>query len=119
MPSATSCVAVSLGRPRTFLPSDGAGQPLTTRSTTMVVARGESLHGEEDTMAEPVQFNLSPDDIPTAWYNVLPDMVGAGMPPIPPVNPGTGEPIGPDALAPLFPMSLILQEVSTEPWHDI
>ena len=70
-------------------------------------------------MAEPVQFNLSPDDIPTAWYNILPDMVGAGMPPIPPVNPGTGEPIGPDALAPLFPISLILQEVSTEPWHDI
>jgi tryptophan synthase beta chain len=70
-------------------------------------------------MDEPVQFNLSPDDISTAWYNILPDMVGAGMPPLPPIHPGTGEPIGPDALEPLFPMSLIMQEVSTEPWHDI
>src|SRR5438876_6006773 len=70
-------------------------------------------------MAEQNQFLLKPDEIPDAWYNILPDMVGAGMPPLPPVNPGTGEPIGPDALAPLFPMSLIMQEVSTEPWHDI
>jgi tryptophan synthase beta chain len=70
-------------------------------------------------MAEPVQFNLKTDDMPTAWYNLLPAMVGAGMPPLPPLHPGTGEPIGPDALAPLFPESLILQEVSTEPWIDI
>jgi tryptophan synthase beta chain len=70
-------------------------------------------------MAEPNQFLLKPDEIPDAWYNILPDMVAAGMPPLPPIHPGTHEPIGPDALAPLFPMSLILQEVSTEPWHSI
>ena len=70
-------------------------------------------------MADRVQFNLDPDDVPDAWYNILPDMVGAGMPPLPPIHPGTGEPIGPDALEPLFPMSLIMQEVSTEPWHSI
>src|SRR5438445_2169880 len=67
-------------------------------------------------MADPVQFNLQTDDLPDAWYNILPDLP---VPPLPPLNPGTGEPIGPDALAPLFPMSLIMQEVSTERWHSI
>jgi tryptophan synthase beta chain len=70
-------------------------------------------------MAEPNQFLLNPDDIPDAWYNILPDMVGAGMPPLPPIHPATHEPIGPDALAPLFPEAIIMQEVSTEPWHSI
>ena len=50
-------------------------------------------------------------DIPRAWYNILAD---APSPPQPPLHPGTGQPIGPDDLAPLFPMDLILQEVSTE-----
>ncbi len=40
-------------------------------------------------------------------------------PPLPPLNPGTGEPIGPEALAPLFPMELIKQEVSGDPWVEI
>src|SRR5439155_26722570 len=70
-------------------------------------------------MAEPNQFLLKPDDLPDAWYNILPDMVGAGMPPLPPIHPATHEPIGPDALAPLFPEAIIMQEVSTEPWHSI
>src|SRR6266571_2828492 len=70
-------------------------------------------------MTETLQFNLKPDDLPTAWFNILPDMVAAGMPPLPPIHPATHEPIGPEALAPLFPMSLIMQEVSTEPWHSI
>ncbi len=50
-------------------------------------------------------------DIPRAWYNILAD---APSPPQPPLHPGTGQPIGPDDLAPLFPMDLIMQEVSTE-----
>src|SRR4249919_2425372 len=50
-------------------------------------------------------------DMPRAWYNILAD---APSPPQPPLHPGTGQPIGPDDLAPLFPMSLIMQEVSTE-----
>ena len=70
-------------------------------------------------MADPVQFNLSPEDLPTAWYNVLPDMVQAGMQPLPPLHPGTKKPVTPDLLAPLFPEALIMQEVSTEPWIDI
>jgi tryptophan synthase beta chain len=70
-------------------------------------------------MAEPVQFNLKPDDLPTAWYNILPDMAAAGIPPLPPLHPGTQQPVTPDLLEPLFPMALILQEVSTDPWIDI
>jgi tryptophan synthase beta chain len=70
-------------------------------------------------MAEPVQFNLSPDDLPTAWYNIAPDMAANGVRPLPPLHPGTHQPIGPDDLAPLFPEALIMQEVSTERWIDI
>ncbi len=70
-------------------------------------------------MSERVQFNLGPDDIPTAWFNIMPSIVQAGMQPQPPLHPGTHEPVTPDLLAPLFPDALIMQEVSTEPWIDI
>src|SRR6201982_3849921 len=58
-----------------------------------------------------IQFNLPQGRIPQAWYNILPDLP---KPLAPPLHPGTLKPIGPDDLAPLFPTSLILQEVSTE-----
>ncbi len=70
-------------------------------------------------MADPVQFNLSENDLPTAWYNIMPDIVGAGGQPLPPLHPGTKEPVTPDLLAPLFPEALIMQEVSTDQWIDI
>jgi len=70
-------------------------------------------------MAEPIQFNLTTDDLPQAWYNILPDLVGSGVQPLPPLHPGTGEPVTPDLLTPLFPMALIQQEVSTDGWIDI
>jgi tryptophan synthase beta chain len=54
--------------------------------------------------------------MPTAWFNVVPSLP---EPPVPPLHPGTGEPVGPDDLAPLFPMALIGQEMSGEPWIDI
>jgi tryptophan synthase beta chain len=55
-------------------------------------------------------FFLDQKDMPTKWYNVQADLPE----PLPPVlHPGTGKPIGPDDLAPLFPMGLILQEVNT------
>jgi tryptophan synthase beta chain len=63
------------------------------------------------TLTDRIQFNLPQDRIPQAWYNILPDLP---TPLAPPLHPGTLKPIGPDDLAPLFPMSLILQEVSTE-----
>jgi tryptophan synthase beta chain len=65
------------------------------------------------------RFDLTPDQMPTAWFNLVPDMVAAGMPPLPPLSPQTKEPIGPADLAPLFPEAIIMQEVSTEPWIDI
>jgi len=57
------------------------------------------------------KFLLDEDRIPRAWYNIAADL---RTPPPPPLHPGTGQPIGPADLAPLFPMALILQEVSTE-----
>jgi tryptophan synthase beta chain len=57
------------------------------------------------------KFVLPESEIPTRWYNIASDMPNR---PQPVLHPGTGEPVGPDDLAPLFPMALILQEVSTD-----
>ncbi len=67
-------------------------------------------------MSETVKFLLGERDIPTHWVNLMADL---NFDPPPPLHPGTGEPAGPDDLAPLFPMNLILQEVSTEPEIEI
>jgi len=58
-----------------------------------------------------IQYNLPQSRIPQAWYNIAADLP---KPMAPPLHPGTLKPLGPDDLAPLFPMSLILQEVSVE-----
>lgn len=65
------------------------------------------------------KYQLDEKDIPTQWYNVLADLPASGGPLPPPLHPATHEPIGPEALAPLFPMALIEQEVSTERFTDI
>jgi tryptophan synthase beta chain len=57
------------------------------------------------------KFILDEDRIPRAWYNIAADLP---VPPPPPLHPGTKQPIGPADLAPLFPMALIMQEVSTD-----
>ena len=62
------------------------------------------------------RYLLNEDAIPRNWYNVAADL--PSLPP-PPLNPGTGAPIGPDDLIPLFPMALIMQEVSAERWIPI
>lgn len=59
---------------------------------------------------------LSESDLPKDWYNITADML---EPPTPPLHPGTGQPLGPDDLAPLFPMACIQQEVSSERWMEI
>ena len=59
---------------------------------------------------------LSEKEIPRQWYNIQADMP---TPMQPPLHPATGKPVGPDDLAPIFPMNLIEQEVSTERWIDI
>jgi tryptophan synthase beta chain len=63
-----------------------------------------------------VKYLLSEKDLPTAWYNIQADFKS----PAPPVlHPGTGQPIGPQDLASLFPMELIRQEVSQDRWIAI
>ena len=62
------------------------------------------------------KFLLTEKEIPTHWYNIVADMPNK---PLPPLHPATREPIGPEALAPLFPMELIKQEVSQEKWVEI
>ncbi len=59
---------------------------------------------------------LTEQEIPDRWYNIIADMPNK---PLPPLHPGTKEPIGPEALAPLFPMELIKQEVTPEKWVQI
>ncbi len=63
-----------------------------------------------------VKYLLAEDQMPAAWYNIQADLPA---PPPPVLHPGTGQPIGPQDLAPLFPMALILQEVSTERFIEI
>ncbi len=62
-------------------------------------------------MVARTRFTLGEEDIPRAWYNISADLP---VPQAPPLHPGTHQPRGPADLAPLFPMALIMQEVSTE-----
>ena len=63
-----------------------------------------------------MRWTLPPDRVPEAWFNVVPHLPAPLQPPL---HPATKEPVGPDDLAPLFPMALIAQEVSAEPWIDV
>lgn len=67
-------------------------------------------------MKEQYKYLLSESEMPTQWYNIIPDLPN---PLPPPLNPQTMEPIGPEDLAPLFPMGLIMQEVSQDSFIDI
>jgi tryptophan synthase beta chain len=59
---------------------------------------------------------LDESEMPTRWYNIVPDLPS---PPPPALHPGTREPAGPEDFAPLFPMAIIMQEVSQERYIDI
>jgi tryptophan synthase beta chain len=65
---------------------------------------------------ETTKYLLPESEIPTHWVNLLGDLPGD---PLPPLHPGTLEPAGPEDLAPIFPMALIMQEVSPEPEIEI
>ena len=67
-------------------------------------------------MSEPTKITLDESEIPRRWYNLIPDLPS---PPPPVLHPGTLQPVGPDDLSPIFPMSLILQEVTTDSYVDI
>ena len=62
-------------------------------------------------MSDTVKYVLDETRLPEAWYNLAADLP---EPPPPVLHPGTGQPVGPDDLAPLFPMQIILQEVATD-----
>ena len=62
-------------------------------------------------MTDSVKYLLEESKAPKFWYNINADLPS---PPPPPLHPGTKQPAGPDDFAPLFPMGLIMQEVSTE-----
>jgi len=66
--------------------------------------------------ASPYRYHLPESQLPTQWYNLIPDLPA---PPPPPLHPGTLQPVGPDDLAPLFPPELIAQEVTTDRYVDI
>jgi len=74
-------------------------------------ASGRRSHQMESEMTESVKYLLDESRIPKHWYNVVADLPA---PPPPVLHPGTMKPVGPDDLAPLFPMALIAQEVATE-----
>ncbi|HEX2274367.1 MAG TPA: pyridoxal-phosphate dependent enzyme, partial [Acidimicrobiales bacterium] len=67
-------------------------------------------------MSDANRWTLPSDRVPEAWFNVVPHLA---TPLDPPLHPATREPVGPDDLAPLFPMALIAQEVSADPWVDV
>ena len=67
-------------------------------------------------MADQFKFLLPETEIPTHWYNIAADFKN---PPAPPLRPDTKQPPGPEDLAPVFPMGLLQQEMSTERWIEI
>ncbi len=67
-------------------------------------------------MSEQYKYLLDESELPKAWYNINAD---APFPPAPVLHPGTKEPVTPEFLSVLFPMSLIMQEMSTDRWIEI
>ncbi len=67
-------------------------------------------------MSTQTRFTLTEKDLPKRWYNINADMP---VPPNPVLHPGTMEPVTPDFLSVLFPMELIMQEISTDQFIDI
>ena len=67
-------------------------------------------------MKKNIKILLSEKEMPRQWYNIMADMPNK---PLPPLNPATKKPVGPEDLAAVFPMELIKQEVSTERYIDI
>jgi tryptophan synthase beta chain len=74
------------------------------------------MRGEMSMRKIPTKILLEEKDIPRQWYNLQADLP---TPANPPLHPGTLQPAGPQDLAPIFPMELIKQEVSTERWVEI
>jgi tryptophan synthase beta chain len=63
-----------------------------------------------------MKIYLNKEEMPTHYYNIVADMINK---PLPPLHPQTRQPVGPQDLAPLFPMELIKQEVSADTYIEI
>src|SRR5690606_21714678 len=104
--------AALLGRPASRpRPARRGGGFLPACETSHTTIRTDPLG-----RAAPVRQTGAMIDLPRHWYNILADLP---TPPPPPLHPGTLKPVGPDDLAPLFPMELIAQEVSTDRFIEI
>jgi tryptophan synthase beta chain len=115
----TVCHARPGGGGRPGPPTCRAGAGLMCGMDGCWVAWVQPPAGEEGAMDESVRqhkFVLEESEMPTTWYNLVPDLAS---PPPPALHPGTLEPAGPDDFAPLFPMDLILQEVSMDRYIEI
>jgi tryptophan synthase beta chain len=102
---------------RVRIPDAWMAVPFAVPGSLMVGApfdSGRRFHG--DIPMTDTKITLPEKEIPTHYYNITPDLP---TPLAPPLHPGTKQPIGPEALAPLFPMELIKQEVSLERWIEI
>src|SRR6478735_8105499 len=120
-----SCSAATSGRARRATNASTrssfaaeARRPAQRRFPARAEALGSASHSENtrrssmaSVLSRRTQFVLDESRIPRAWYNIAADLPA---PLSPPLHPGTHQPIGPGDLAPLFPMALILQEVSGE-----
>src|SRR5664279_4892105 len=85
-------------------------------STFQKIQVCQSFAQRRNHMLEQTRFVLSQNDLPKFWYNVNAD---SPVKPAPVLHPGTREPVTPDFLSVLFPMELILQEISTERYIQI
>ena len=90
---------------RSAAPTEG------TSPIQMVMIFSDHRFSQGKMMSDSVKYLLPEDRIPKAWYNIAADLPA---PQPPPLHPGTGQPIGPDDLAAIFPMALIAQEVSAQ-----
>jgi hypothetical protein len=101
----------------------GAGKTKTLK-TKKSSARKPAKKAAKTKVSKPVakvsadarKIMLGEERIPKGWYNIMADLP---VPPPPPLHPGTKQPVGPGDLAPLFPMALIMQEVTQERYVDI
>src|SRR2546425_438908 len=103
-------MGVAVSDPRSRIPDPAGVLQQDFRSQPRIARERNSTGGGGQSM-ESVKYLLDESQIPKAWYNILADLP-VPLPPV--IHPGTKQPIGPADLAPLFPMDLILQEVSTE-----
>jgi tryptophan synthase beta chain len=90
--------------------------PQLTRKNNSEIKYSTFNNQYKECFMDTTKIILPEQDLPRQWYNIMADLPS---PPLPPLHPGTKQPVGPADLERLFPMELIKQEASTERWIDI